>query len=491
MEGSGAAAGGGERERMKERLAALRGRLGEGAGEAAKAEPWEEAIAALPERFGSMEEALAALEEIAELDLPEAVAAEIADRMEAVLAALEAGGAEGEGMERDAGTAVAAGAGEDGKSAAPGFVLEGGVVAQAVAGIVPEIVASVTKAVYERLAAEPALKSAGFAAINTVAPHGDAKAHVKAWDQYIRRGELRMESSARAHLAAVTKAALGEDDDAEGGVLVPDMFSNDLIRAIYEDSWFRQLKCHPYKMTAKTLEVPAVSASTRATIVGEAESYPEEEPTTEAITYTARALKRIAKASDELLADSRFPVWEQVLSPDLKQAFAAGENFYFTRGTGTNQPQGVLTGGTLGVTAASASAVTMDEINSLFFAVSFLYRDHPSCAWMMADQTWEAICELKDGNGNYFVNRDQQSGEKRLLKGKPVRLNDQMPTMATGAKTIVFGAWEYYGIGDREMITIKRLNERYADDGEVGFRAFKRLDGRVRLAAALKYLAQA
>ena len=52
----------------------------------------------------------------------------------------------------------------------------------------------------------------------------------------------------------------------------------------------------------------------------------------------------------------------------------------------------------------------------------------------------------------------------------------------------VFGNINYYWIGDREGITFKRLNELYAGNGQVGFLAYKRLDGKTVLPEAIKVL---
>ena len=46
------------------------------------------------------------------------------------------------------------------------------------------------------------------------------------------------------------------------------------------------------------------------------------------------------------------------------------------------------------------------------------------------------------------------------------------------------------GIGDRQCVTFKRLHERYADMGQVGFLASKRVDGKLVLPEAVKVLQQ-
>ena len=60
-----------------------------------------------------------------------------------------------------------------------------------------------------------------------------------------------------------------------------------------------------------------------------------------------------------------------------------------------------------------------------------------------------------------------------------------MPSIAAGAKSIIFGDFNYYWIADRQGRTFKRLNELFATTGQVGFLASQRVDGRQRLAGVV------
>ena len=64
------------------------------------------------------------------------------------------------------------------------------------------------------------------------------------------------------------------------------------------------------------------------------------------------------------------------------------------------------------------------------------------------------------------------------------------PAIAASAKTIAFGDFSYYWIADRQGRSFKRLNERFAETGQIGFIASKRLDGKLILPEAIKVLQQ-
>jgi HK97 family phage major capsid protein len=66
-----------------------------------------------------------------------------------------------------------------------------------------------------------------------------------------------------------------------------------------------------------------------------------------------------------------------------------------------------------------------------------------------------------------------------------------MPAATTGNKSVIFGDLSNYTIADRTELTMQRLNELYAENGQIGFRSFKRTDGKVTLADGIKHLVQA
>ena len=71
-----------------------------------------------------------------------------------------------------------------------------------------------------------------------------------------------------------------------------------------------------------------------------------------------------------------------------------------------------------------------------------------------------------------------------------MRTSAYIPAIAASAKTIAFGDFSYYWIADRQGRSFKRLNELYAANGQVGFLASQRVDGKLILSEAIKVLAQ-
>ena len=219
---------------------------------------------------------------------------------------------------------------------------------------------------------------------------------------------------------------------------------------------------------------------------------------------TEKSIRRMAKAcivrwkgicdmikvSEELLNDSVFDL-ESYIAKEFARRIGAKEEEAFFTGDGSGKPLGVLaaTGGAeTGVTAASSTAITADELMDLFYSLKSPYRK--KAVWVLNDSTIKAVRKLKDSTGQYLWQPSLAAGTPDTLLGRPVKTSAYMPVIAAGAKTIVFGDFSYYWIADRQGRSFKRLNELYAANGQVGFLGSQRVDGKLVLSEAVKVLAQ-
>jgi HK97 family phage major capsid protein len=196
----------------------------------------------------------------------------------------------------------------------------------------------------------------------------------------------------------------------------------------------------------------------------------------------------IVKVSLELLADSGFDV-PALLNELFGERLARRANTKLTTGAGGGAaPSGIVTGSTLGKTAASATVIAADEIIDLFHSVDPAYREAPKAAFMMNDTTLAATRKLKDGQGNYLWSMgDVRAGTPQTLLGKPVRVNQAMASIATGNKAMLFGDLGKYIVRKVKDNTLLQLRERFAEALQVGFIAYNRLDGLLSDPAAVKH----
>ena len=63
------------------------------------------------------------------------------------------------------------------------------------------------------------------------------------------------------------------------------------------------------------------------------------------------------------------------------------------------------------------------------------------------------------------------------------------PANDAGKKVLLFGDFSYYWVADRTNRSMKRLDELYAVNDQVGFLGTQRVDGKLILPEAMQYLA--
>ena len=281
--------------------------------------------------------------------------------------------------------------------------------------------------------------------------------------------------------------ALQVGTDSEGGYLVPDEFERTLVEALQEENIFRTM-AKIIQTASGDRKIPVVASKGTASWVDEEGAIPESDDAFGQVSIGAYKLATMIKVSEELLNDSIFNL-ESYIAREFARRIGAKEEESFFIGNGTGKPTGIFnaTGGAeLGVTAASATAITVDEIMDLFYSLKSPYRKN--AVFVMNDSTVKAIRKLKDGNGQYLWQPSISAGQPDTILNRPVKTSAYVPTIAAGAKTIAFGDFGYYWIADRQGRSFQRLNELYAATGQVGFKATQRVDGKLILSEAIKVL---
>jgi HK97 family phage major capsid protein len=283
--------------------------------------------------------------------------------------------------------------------------------------------------------------------------------------------------------------ALQIGTDSEGGFLVPDEYEHQLIKALQEANVLRNM-CNVITTSYGDRKIPVVASQGSAVWMDEEAAFTESDDAFTQVTLSAYKLGTMLKVSDELLNDSYFDL-EAYIAAEFARRIGAAEEEAFLTGNGSSKPTGLLnaTGGAgLGVTAAGTTAIVIDEVLDLYHSLKSSYRKNAS--FLVNDDTIKKLRKLKDGQGQYLWQPSLTAGTPDTILNRPVVTSQYMPTAAAGEKSIVFGDFKYYWIADRQGRTFKRLNELYAANGQVGFLASQRLDGKLILTEAIKVLQQ-
>jgi len=281
--------------------------------------------------------------------------------------------------------------------------------------------------------------------------------------------------------------ALSVGEDTEGGFTVPDEFERRLIQALEENNIFRQMAT-VIKTNSGTRKIPIANDTMEAQWIDEGEEIPETDTKFGQTTLSAYKLGTMIKISNELLHDSAFDLASYIAARFGVAMGNAEERAFFT-GDGDKKPLGILdeTGGAeLGVTAASQTAITFDEIFDLYYSLKSPYRRN---AQFVCNETiLLQLMKLKDKNENYLWKPSLDIAKPDTLLGRPIRTSSFMPGIAKGERVLLFGDLKHYWVADRQNRTFRRLNELYARTDQVGFLTTQRVDGRLILPEAVKVL---
>lgn len=283
--------------------------------------------------------------------------------------------------------------------------------------------------------------------------------------------------------------ALQIGTDSEGGYLVPEEYENTLVEALEEENIFRKL-ANVINTSSGDRKIPVVASKGSASWVDEEGTISDSDDAFSQVSIGAYKLGTLIKVSNELLNDSAFNL-ESYISKEFARRIGSKEEEAFFTGNGTGKPIGIFnaTGGAeIGVTTASSTSITADEVIDLFYSLKAPYRK--KAVWILNDATVKAIRKLKDKNDNYLWQPALTAGTPDTILGRPVYTSSYVPTIAAGAKTIAFGDFSYYWIADRQGRIFKKLNELYAATDQTGFVATQRVDGKLVLPEAIKVLQQ-
>ena len=274
--------------------------------------------------------------------------------------------------------------------------------------------------------------------------------------------------------------------DTEGGFLVPDEFEKKLISALEEENVFRPLATK-IQTSSGDRKIPVITQKGEATWMEEEEAYTLSDDAFGQIALSAYKVGTAIKISEELLNDSVFDL-PSYIAKEFARRIGTKEEEAFLIGDGKGKPTGIFaaTGGAENGATTTGAAITFDDVIELFYSIKSPYRK--KAVWVLNEQTVKALRKIKDNTGNFIWQPSVSAGLPDTILNRPYVTSIYAPTIAAGAKAIAFGDYSYYWVADRQGRSLKRLNELFAMNGQVGFLASQRVDGKLILPEAVKTL---
>ena len=302
-------------------------------------------------------------------------------------------------------------------------------------------------------------------AIRNWALAGTDKANVSSDAQY-RAAELGINLNSRS----LSVRALAAGSSSTGGATVPSGLSSEIEEKL---KYYCPLRNYARVLTTDTgasLDWPRVSdIANSCTIVSEGGSIATNvDPSFDKVTIGAYKFSTTyVLVSTELLQDSQVDI-EALLADLLAERMARGQESYFFNGTGSSQPQGIVTAASAVANLAATNVMTAGKLIDLVHGCDIAYRQNG--VFFANDATIASIRKLVDTTGQFIWQPGLQAGQPDRLLGYPIVPSNQMATSGDNVPLVLFGDARHFLIRDvGSSLVINKVIELFAANGQVGF----------------------
>lgn len=326
----------------------------------------------------------------------------------------------------------------------------------------------------------------------------EGDAYRAAFDAWLRQGNMGItaehrDTLQRGWVSGDELRAQGVGTDAAGGYTVPEGFLQKITESMKAFGGMLQVANVLPTSSGQDLPWPTVDDTGNVgALLSENTQVTEQDVTfgqrkLGAFTYSSK----LVRVSIQLLNDSAFDL-EARLALWLGQRIGRIVNQHLTTGTGGGtQPQGVVTGATVGITGVASTGPDYDDIVDLEHSVDPAYRNERA-RFMFNDSTLAYLRKLKDADNRPIWQPTPIAGMPSTINGRPYTINQDVADIGSSAKSMAFGDFEAgYVARLVGSVQLLQLRERYADFLQVGFLGFRRVDGLVDDTGAVKVLEHA
>ena len=201
------------------------------------------------------------------------------------------------------------------------------------------------------------------------------------------------------------------------------------------------------------LRIPVMTAYSTATEKAAGAALDESDNTYSSINLQMAKQGFIVKLANELITDAGF---------DIEASIAENAGVAIGERVNTVVHTAVAAAAGAGVTAASATAITADELVELAFSPDGMVRRLPGTAFMCNKDTLALIRKLKTTDGDYILNVVQ--GGPSTILGYEVIENPSVHGPSTGNDAVFFGHWPSVKVSTTGLETSVSSDAYFAND---------------------------
>lgn len=285
------------------------------------------------------------------------------------------------------------------------------------------------------------------------------------------------------------RTTLQAGSDTGGGYFVPPLVMQAGIIKNLDDMLFLRQICTvlPPLPTADSLGIMSLDSDPDdPTSVGELATGSEDTSTKFGMrALTPHPVARYVKLSETLIR--KHPAIEQFVLSRFQYKFARREEYLFLYGTGAEQPLGLMTASSYGISTgrdvntdmpASGTNLNLEGLKEVFWTLKPAYRMRAS--WLVGTGFLKRVDKLRDGEGRYIWQPSVVPGQPDRLLNRPYYeswIMDENTTWTSANYIGILGDFSYYHIVDALTMRMLKLVELYAATNQIAWQLRKEMDG--------------
>ncbi|MFC6117332.1 phage major capsid protein [Macrococcoides bohemicum] len=265
-----------------------------------------------------------------------------------------------------------------------------------------------------------------------------------------------------------------------GGVLVPEELSNEIISYAQEENPLR--KYGSVHRTKGTLGFPVLIKTFDANIVKterDTNAIPETDIKFDEVFLSPIEIDAITTVTNKITLQAEYDI-EQIIMEELKKAYVRKEVQWMIHDTANPGSLATKLAPYAPMQADGVTPVTdqYDKLVSLKNAVPTAVRG--KAKWYMNRAAQTMLETLKDTSGQPLLKEFANDDFEFKLLGYPVVVSDHFDGANPGTPFIVFGDMKAFHIQDvQNAITLQPLRELYAAVNKIGYKLYNVVDGQL------------
>jgi HK97 family phage major capsid protein len=239
----------------------------------------------------------------------------------------------------------------------------------------------------------------------------------------------------------------------------------------------------------ENLQIPSLSTYSAGTVFSQGSVIGASDPIFNSfVTLGAFKYAFITQISRELIEDAGVDILA-FIADQTGNAMGYSVNSALTVGTGTVEPNGLMTKTSLGVTGGTGvtGAFTADNLIDLLYSLDGAARRLPGFGFMMNGASIGKVRKLKDNDGQYLFQPSLALGTPDTLLGYPLYENPAIVDTGLNAKSVAAGHFPSYFVRQVGGIRLDRSDDFAFSSDLVTFRATIRLDGNLPQTSHIKH----